>query len=58
MRTTSRTRHASLAMDVLRPSQAFGSPPASPTHDARRWLRLALVVLASASTVAALLGAA
>ena len=58
MRTTPPRPHVALAMDVLRHSHAFGRPPTSPTHDARRWLRLALVTLASAAALAVLLGAA
>jgi hypothetical protein len=58
MRTTRHTRHAPLAMDVLRPAQVFGRPSTAATHDARRWLRLVMVTLASAATLAVLLGAA
>jgi hypothetical protein len=47
-------------MDVMRPSQAFAAPHPhhSAADDARRWLRLALVMLAGAITHAALRAAA
>jgi len=58
MRTTPGTRHATLAMDVMRPRQAFGPLPTSATHDARRWMRPVLLTLVGGATLAVLLGAA
>ena len=58
MRTTPGTRHATLVMDVMRPRQAFGPLPTSATHDARRWMRPALLTLVGAAMLAVLLGAA
>ena len=58
MRTIPGTRHATLAMDVMRPWQAFGTPPTSATHDARRWMRPVLLTLVGGATLAVLLGAA
>jgi hypothetical protein len=50
-------RHATLALDVMRPWQAYGARPTSATHDARRWMRQVLLTLAGAATLAVLLGA-
>jgi hypothetical protein len=58
MRTIPGTRHATVAMDVMRPWQAFGVLPTSATHDARRWLRPVLLTLLGVATIAVLLGAA
>jgi hypothetical protein len=46
------------AMDAMRPWQAFGTPPTTSTHDARRWLRIVLLALTGTATFLILLGAA
>ena len=68
MRTTNRrsrrTRHPAVAMDVMRPVEAFAAGPTSRRDDPARWLRpmlLMLAMLAMLATTAALamlLGAA
>ena len=59
MRTTRKPRSAALAMDAMRPWQAFGTlPTSSSTQDARRWLRPVLLTLMGTATLLILLGAA
>jgi hypothetical protein len=61
MRTPPGTRHATLPIDVMRPWQAFGPPPTSAAQAAqaaRRWMRLVLLTLLGAATLAILLGVA
>ena len=46
MRTTHRTPHTPLAMDVMPPWRAFGTPPAPSALDPRRWFGAVIAVLA------------
>jgi hypothetical protein len=45
---TDRPRSTRLAMDVVRPSQAFGAPPAPAMQDAWHWIRRAFFTLRAA----------
>ena len=66
MHTTPGTRHAPLAMDVMRPAGIFRTPPRSSAQDPLRWLWSAdrpalgrvLVALAGAAALLVLLAAA
>ena len=54
---TSRTPAAVLALDVMRPVDAFGVGRTSPLDDPARWLRPTLLLLAAAAGLVVLLGA-